>query len=165
MSLSRWLTGWKLVGQEMKRAGVMGSIKKIINFNIIKSGTLIGQDEFGNKYFENKAQPYGQDRWVELAGSEFNATEIPPHWHSWLHHINEKKGLETRQKYEKMWAREHIPNQTGTDWAYKPHNYLRKKSWEPRKEGSPPALDLSDPFKPKEIAEQLRPHDERVFKS
>ena len=28
----------------------------------------------------------GRDRWVEYADGDVNATQVPPEWHSWLHH-------------------------------------------------------------------------------
>lgn len=33
----------------------------------LKMGTLVGNDKFGNKYYENKRFFYGRNRWVEYA--------------------------------------------------------------------------------------------------
>merc|ERR1719502_1848885 len=54
----------------------------------IKFGDLIGEDKFGNKYYENtKDYPFGQHRWVEFKDiHNFDATMIPPSWHGWMHH-------------------------------------------------------------------------------
>ena len=29
----------------------------------------------------------GRHRWVDLAQHEFNASQVPPEWHSWISHI------------------------------------------------------------------------------
>lgn len=64
-------------------------------------------DRFGNRYYENlnakeevPGEPYtprmpivninvisGRHRWVDLAQHEFNASQVPPEWHSWISHI------------------------------------------------------------------------------
>lgn len=33
----------------------------------LKDGTLVGEDKFGNKYFENPRYFYGRNRWVEYS--------------------------------------------------------------------------------------------------
>lgn len=48
----------------------------------LKDGTLVGEDKFGNKYFENPRYFYGRNRWVEYSdnynmnydGSQVNFT-------------------------------------------------------------------------------------------
>ena len=36
-------------------------------FTIWRDGVFVGEDEFGNKYFENTAYQSGRHRWVEYA--------------------------------------------------------------------------------------------------
>ena len=48
-------------------------------------GKLVGQDNFGNKYYQAKS---GR-RWVIYKG-EVEASKIPNEWYSWMHHTNNK---------------------------------------------------------------------------
>ena len=78
-------------------------------------GKFVGEDEFGNKYFENKK---GKKRWVIYSG-EIEATKIPIEWYSWMHFIKNKiEGTHELKKYN--WQKNHLSNQTGTDKAYNP---------------------------------------------
>lgn len=91
-------------------------------------GRLVGTDEMGNRYFEDKraaekqAQPGAQPRrWVLYVG-EPEATKVPPEWHAWLHYTtNEPIPLAAR----KSWQKPHQMNQTGTANSYRPpgHDY------------------------------------------
>ena len=49
-------------------------------------GYLVGEDEFGNKYFSNLKDfnDIKAKRWVMYSG-EIEASTIPPLWHAWLH--------------------------------------------------------------------------------
>lgn len=49
-------------------------------------GSLIGQDSFGNKYYEIKGpETTNMRRWVVYKGSP-EASKVPAEWHGWLHH-------------------------------------------------------------------------------
>uniref|UniRef100_A0A0E0MB83 NADH dehydrogenase [ubiquinone] 1 alpha subcomplex subunit 12 n=1 Tax=Oryza punctata TaxID=4537 RepID=A0A0E0MB83_ORYPU len=58
--------------------------------------TLVGVDKFGNKYYEKVHDTqYGRHRWVEYAEKgRYNASQVPPEWHGWLHHITDSTGDE-----------------------------------------------------------------------
>ena len=78
-------------------------------------GKLIGSDEYGNKYYENKKGK----RWVIYA-NEIDASKIPVEWYSWIHFMPNK--IENIHKFEKHnWQKPHQPNLTGTDSAYYPN--------------------------------------------
>ena len=51
----------------------------------------MGCDAAGNRYYENRIDyPMGQHRWVEPADiNNFDATQIPPEWHGWMHSQND----------------------------------------------------------------------------
>ena len=49
-------------------------------------GKFIGEDEFGNKYYENKKR---KKRWIIYNG-EIEATKIPVEWYSWIHFTTNK---------------------------------------------------------------------------
>ena len=91
-------------------------------------GKLAGEDEFGNKYYENKKGK----RWVIYKG-EVEASKIPNEWYSWIHFMKNK--IENVHELKKFnWQKPHKSNQTGTDQAYQPNknkNATKKKynSW------------------------------------
>ena len=91
-------------------------------------GKLVGTDESGNKYYENKKGK----RWVIYAG-EIDASKIPNEWYSWMHNTNNKiENIHELKKYK--WQKDHLPNQTGTENSYHPKknkNATKKKynSW------------------------------------
>ena len=83
-------------------------------------GKLIGKDQFGNKYYENKKGK----RWVIYNG-EINASKITSDWYSWIHYISSVKPTERNQKkYE--WQKPHKDNKTGTNDAYTPNKISKK---------------------------------------
>ncbi|EGG16106.1 NADH dehydrogenase ubiquinone 1 alpha subcomplex subunit 12 [Cavenderia fasciculata] len=106
--------------------GLKESLKTLYYTGEIKYGTIVGQDSFGNRYYENKAEPHGRHRWVEYGNPKnVDASLVPPEWHSWLHHISDKHGnTQDMMSFTPTYKREHFQNPTGTDAAYTPPNYL-----------------------------------------
>ena len=79
-------------------------------------GKFVGEDQFGNKYYENKKR---KKRWVIYKG-EIDATKIPVEWYSWMHFTSNKiEKKHTLEKYD--WQKPHQENLTGTDSAYYPN--------------------------------------------
>ena len=91
-------------------------------------GKLVGEDELGNKYYQNKKGK----RWVIYNG-EVEASKIPNDWYSWMHHTNNKiQNDHDLKKYD--WQKDHLPNQSGSSNSYHPKKYnnvIKKKykSW------------------------------------
>ena len=91
-------------------------------------GKFVGEDSFGNKYYESK----NKKRWVIYSG-EIDASKIPVEWYSWIHFTPNK--IEKKHIIDKYnWQKPHQPNLTGTDKAYFPNknkNAVKKKykSW------------------------------------
>ena len=78
-------------------------------------GKLVGRDEFGNKYYQNKKGK----RWVIYNG-EINASKITSDWFSWIHYT--VNTIPTEKKIEKYsWQKPHIENKTGTKESYHPN--------------------------------------------
>ena len=49
-------------------------------------GKSVGEDEFGNLYYEGGTDSEGRTRrWVIYNGVS-EASAIPPGWHGWMHH-------------------------------------------------------------------------------
>lgn len=81
----------------------------------LRKGILVGEDEFGNRYYRERN---GNRRWViyeDLA----EASKVPPDWHGWLHYTVDTPP--TEEDYTpKEWQQPHVPNLTGTPNAYRP---------------------------------------------
>lgn len=95
-------------------------------FTLFRRGaTKIGEDEQGNRYFEEPT-PSGSDgrtrRWVVYHGVA-EASRIPPDWHGWLHHTFEEPPTEAPLRRQ-SWEKDHLPNMTGTPLAYHPQGSL-----------------------------------------
>ena len=77
-------------------------------------GKLVGEDSFGNKYYESK----NDRRWVIYSG-EIDASKIPVEWYSWMHFTpNKIENIHELNKFE--WQKPHKPNRTGSNEAYSP---------------------------------------------
>ena len=88
---------------------------------------MVGQDEFCNKYYEDKKK---NKRCVIYKG-EIDASKISNEWFSWIHFTKNK--MEINKKVKKYnWQKPHSPNKTGTSESYHPH----KKSDEIKKKYS-----------------------------
>ena len=87
-------------------------------------GKLVGEDDFGNKYYESKSSR----RWV-IYKNEIDATKIPNEWYSWMHFTKNKiENTHELKRYE--WQKPHLSNQTGTEKSYHPNkenNEVKKK--------------------------------------
>jgi len=89
-------------------------------------GRFVGEDSFGNKYYENKTGK----RWV-IYKDEIDASKIPNEWFSWMHYTQNK--IENIHNFEKYnWQKPHQSNQTGTENSYHPNknNEKNKKKYE-----------------------------------
>jgi len=115
---------WSKMYKGFRREGFVHSLKKWYIMSDLRFGEHIGTDKFGNKYFEDTGDhvPYGRDRWVEYKAKNYDASQVPPEWHSWLHHISDTP-LSAVPKYHI----DHKPNLSGTSWAYSPNNFVFHK--------------------------------------
>jgi NADH:ubiquinone oxidoreductase subunit len=87
-------------------------------------GRLVGQDDSGNRYYEEKDGEAGRPkrRWVVYKGVA-DASKVPPDWHGWLHHTFEAPPTSAPFKV-KPWEKPHTPNLSGTPFAYRPPGSL-----------------------------------------
>ena len=95
-------------------------------------GKLIGQDEFGNKYYQSKRGK----RWVIYNG-EINASKITSDWFSWIHHTTNTVPNNNQQK-KYSWQKPHKDNKTGTKESYRPNkiskntkDFKKYENWNP----------------------------------
>lgn len=100
-----------------------------------RHGGQVGEDGWGNLYFESKKPDQSgiRRRWVIYKGSN-DASRVPPEWHSWLHGQAEDvpdKALPPARP----WQKEPIPNLTGTTLAYRPPGALETGGLRPASTG------------------------------
>ena len=101
----------------------MNFISKLV---IKLSAQLIGQDTFGNSYYETRKAVRGgrTSRYVIFKG-RVEASKVPSDWHGWLHHTESTPP--PVGGYDKHgWQQEHQPNVTGTTHAYRPDGHMLK---------------------------------------
>lgn len=97
---------------------------------IWRHGDLVGTDEFGNKYYQDKK---ANRRYVTYSGPA-DASSIPPGWHGWMHFRTDV--VPTQANYAaRAWEKPHEPNLTGTAAAYRPDGSMLNKGERPRVTG------------------------------
>ncbi len=85
------------------------------------SGERLGEDEFGNVYYQERKAPANRRRrrWVVYARGDDEASNVPPEFHAWLHYTTDSLPAKDRGK-KYGWVKDHRPNPTGTSDAYRP---------------------------------------------
>lgn len=90
-----------------------------------RKGKLVGEDEFGNKYYVQRSGvgPLGVPaRWVTYK-TQSEPSQVPPEWHGWLHYTVDELPSESRYQ-PRPWQQKHQMNMTGTPKAYRPQGSL-----------------------------------------
>ncbi|ONK71534.1 uncharacterized protein A4U43_C04F9630, partial [Asparagus officinalis] len=98
--------------------------------------TLVGVDKFGNKYYEKlEDTQFGRHRWVEYAKKgRYDASQVPPEWHGWLHYMTDHTGDEVLLLKPSRYGLEHRENLTGEGYEYANHSkgrlpYPGQRDW------------------------------------
>ena len=82
-------------------------------------GQRVGMDAFGNVYYQapKLRDAFGRPkRWVVFQGLA-EPSKVPGHWHGWLHYSCD---LPLSSENDYPWQQAHLPNLTGTPYAYQP---------------------------------------------
>ena len=97
-------------------------------FTVGKHGVHVGTDEFGNRYYEARTNKNSYDgrkrRWV-LYNGYAEASKVSPDWHGWLHHTFEEPPT-TAPLPRRKWEKPHLPNLSGTPFAWRPKGSLAR---------------------------------------
>ncbi|WP_377288409.1 NADH:ubiquinone oxidoreductase subunit NDUFA12 [Rhizobium sp. SG2393] len=104
-------------------------------FHTWRFGTKVGQDEFGNVYYEGgrKDSEGRTRRWVIYKGYA-EASAIPPGWHGWMHHRTDTPP--SKENYvARDWQKPHRANPTGTADAYRPQGSIARAGERPKVTG------------------------------
>ncbi len=93
----RWLVS------TVRSMGPREMLRKLYHYDYIKTGTLVGVDRLGNRYYEDLSEQHGRHRYVEYNTDlgHNDPSRVQPEWHGWLHHMtdntpfspSEKRGL------------------------------------------------------------------------
>jgi len=104
-------------------------------FDIGRRGEFVGEDEQGNKYYEERRVSLDgrKRRWVVYSGLA-EASRVPPDWHPWMHHIVDEPPTVAPLKRQR-WELAHRPNLTGTIFAYRPPGSLARGGQRPHATG------------------------------
>jgi NADH:ubiquinone oxidoreductase subunit len=97
-------------------------------FTIARNATLVGSDEFGNRYYEcrnNKESYDSRKRRYVIYKGYAEPSKIPPDWHGWLHYTFDEPPTKAPLKRQ-AWEKDHLPNLTGTAFAWKPKGALAR---------------------------------------
>ena len=106
-------------------------------FTIAKTASFVGEDDFGNKYYEARTNKDSYDgrkrRWVIYKGYA-EASKVPAEWHGWLHYtFDEPPTVEPLLR--RSWEKDHEPNLTGTLHAWRPPGSIAEGGARPRATG------------------------------
>ena len=107
-------------------------------FHIKRRGVKVGEDAFGNTYWEAKDDSDSYDkgrkrRWVIYQGYA-DASKVPAEWHGWLHYTFDELPTDDPLP-RKVWERDHEPNLTGTLNAWRPKGSLSRSGQRPHATG------------------------------
>lgn len=105
-------------------------------FTIAKRGRKVGEDAFGNRYYESRddvSYDGRKRRWVVYNGYA-DASKVPPDWHGWLHYTFDDLPSETPLARQR-WEKDYLPNLTGTPMAWRPQGSLARTGERPAATG------------------------------
>lgn len=146
MSVAKWISKVKEVSNFK---GPLDWLKIIADGNLFvtivekgPTGTLVGEDQFGNKYYEDQSTSYNRKRWVVYKNmSTYNPSIVPPEWHGWLNYINDF--APTQHEFKRpVYAIDAGVTKTGTTECYAPKGswvnpdkrcWLKYEAWQPPK--------------------------------
>ncbi|CAN4089395.1 unnamed protein product [Withania somnifera] len=142
----------KGIGNFVKELRQEGYLRCLPDGNLLQTkihnigATLVGVDKFGNKYYEKLGDTQsGRHRWVEYAQKDrYNASQVPPEWHGWLHYITDHTGDELLLLKPQRYGLDHKENFSGEGDEYIYHSkghtlnpgqrdWTRYQTWQPTK--------------------------------
>ncbi|XP_014236496.1 probable NADH dehydrogenase [ubiquinone] 1 alpha subcomplex subunit 12 [Trichogramma pretiosum] len=117
--------------------GILGSLRTLYRVDELKFGDLIGEDKYGNKYYENNMYFYGRNRWVIYSPRvhmNYDASQVPAEWYGWLHYKTDLPPFKDPSRPKYKWMVDHTPNLSGTNKAYMPYSTVKTKieAWQPK---------------------------------
>ncbi|XP_063988085.1 NADH dehydrogenase [ubiquinone] 1 alpha subcomplex subunit 12 [Diachasmimorpha longicaudata] len=119
-----------------QNGGILGCVRTLYRMDDLKWGTCIGEDKYGNKYYENNYYFFGRNRWVDYAHHvhmNYDGSQVPPEWFGWLHYKTDLPPHKDPSRPQYKWMIDHRMNPSGTKDAYMPYSTTRTKiePWKP----------------------------------
>ncbi|KAF7992806.1 hypothetical protein HCN44_005150 [Aphidius gifuensis] len=116
--------------------GPLGMLRTMYRTDDLKWGTLVGEDKYGNKYYENNYFFYGRNRWIiynERVHMDYDASQVPAEWYGWLHYKTDLLPHNDPNRPKYKWMIDHQQNLSGTKNAYMPYSTTKPKveAWKP----------------------------------
>lgn len=106
-------------------------------FTISKRGRFVGQDQFGSRYYEARTVRDGdagrKRRWVTYVGYA-EPSKVPAEWFGWLHHTWDEPPTVAPLPV-KTYETEHLPNLSGTRFAWRPKGSIARGGHRPSATG------------------------------
>ncbi|XP_054289660.1 probable NADH dehydrogenase [ubiquinone] 1 alpha subcomplex subunit 12 [Macrosteles quadrilineatus] len=121
-----------------ENGGIVNCAVKMFRQDDLKTGTLVGVDKYGNRYFENNYYFYGRNRWVEYADHywmDYDGSQVPAEWFGWLHYKTDLLPHKDPNRPKYPWMSDHEENMSGTPQQYVPYSTTPPKieAWVPPK--------------------------------
>ncbi|PSN50581.1 putative NADH dehydrogenase [ubiquinone] 1 alpha subcomplex subunit 12 [Blattella germanica] len=118
--------------------GLINSIFKLYRFDELKLGYCVGEDKYGNEYYEDNYYFLGRNRWVEYSEEvhlDYDASQIPVEWFGWIHNKTDLTPDKDPNRPKYPWMDDHTPNMSGTEQQSTPYSTTRPKihAWVPPK--------------------------------
>ena len=88
------------------------------------TSNYVGEDEFGNKYYEGKNSVLGRKRRFVIYKGSAEPSKIPAEWHGWMHRNTDVAPVNINT-HKHAWQKTHLPNLTGTKYSYFPSGSLK----------------------------------------
>ena len=104
-------------------------MKFLVKIYLYFCGVKVGEDEYGNQFFELKRTDYlGRKKRYCLYNGIPEASKISPEWHPFMHYQIEAKDVKTTFKQYK-WQKSAVPDATLSQKKYLPrHHFLYNKN-------------------------------------
>ncbi|XP_066997371.1 NADH dehydrogenase [ubiquinone] 1 alpha subcomplex subunit 12 isoform X1 [Anabrus simplex] len=105
--------------------GIRGTLSSLYRIDDAKVGKLVGEDKYGNRYYENNMYFYGRNRWVVYApevGMDYDGSQVPAEWFGWLHYKTDLPPHKDPSRVKYPWMADHEENKSGTRYAYMPYS-------------------------------------------
>ena len=98
-------------------------MKFLVSIYLKFFGTKVGEDEYGNQYFELKREDYlGRKKRYCLYNGTPEASKISPEWHGFMHYqIPVSEVLKTFKQFK--WQKPYVQDLTLSDYKFLPKNH------------------------------------------
>ena len=132
-AILKWVRDQQNVLQHV--GGYQNAFRRLLRECNVRTGQLIGEDKYGNKYYENKTYFMGRSRFVEYPYKgrlDFDGSQIPAEWHRWMHYMTDDPPS-THPPTPRKFFIDHAKNPSGSKDAYIPYSTTTPKIefWKP----------------------------------